>query len=375
MKTINGFMLTAVILFAVVSGTADAGRLVGDYRFIKITDDPCEQAYADIWGKNIVWQQMDETGNIYCRNLDTGIVRKLTGNPGGLTYGNSRPAIYQNLVVFGGTSDDPSPQNVDVWLYDLDTDVTQRISSQHDWQYYARIWDRYIAWQDWRNMPPNPFDPANHDIFAYDLQTKKELPICTNTADELWPDVWEHYVVYQSNRYGKNDIFVYDINAATETRITDGNDYDAWQPRIYNGRVVWCGGPSESQGQVHIKDIFTGQRWETPVLSYAAFDARIAENYVVWRSNKYDNPKMPIYSLIKWNFKDSTDFSDVGWLGYAFSQEGFNVYKDLIVFCQDVTSTGPQIWDVWVACVSSDLNCDGLINFADFAVFAEHWLQ
>jgi beta propeller repeat protein len=342
-------------------------------RLIQITCDAVEQTYADIWEHTIVYLQNDSScNNVYAYFIDTGEKLQLTGlthYPCCVSY---YPAIHQDKIVFPAVSD-PN-ENVDIWLYDL-SGGTVRLTREPHVQLYPRIWDRYVVWQDWRNMPESPFDPANHDIFALDLLTGVEISVCTNPADELWPDIWENYIVYQSYRSGvKNDIFLYDINTGIERKITDANDYDAWEPKINDGKVVWFGGPDQNHACITVHDIVSGQRWSTPLQNYNEFDPRISGDRVVWRSGIYWDV-LPYWVQRQWNI-NSSEISDIGWFGQCLSQEGANIYKGLTVFCQlDGTQEEQDSWDVWLACNPSDLNIDGEVNLEDFAIFAESWLE
>jgi hypothetical protein len=371
-------LAAAAVILVLAGQRAEAGGVAGGARLIQLTADAKEQTYADIWGNVVVWQQSESAeppypSNIYAIHLDTGQAEQITG-PTPAPYGNSRPTVYENLVVWSGCCRDPN-ENVDIWLYNLDTDEMRRLSKEPHWQYYPRIWDRYVVWQDYRNMPPHPWDPPNHDIFGCDLETGIEFSICTDTADDLWPDVWENFVVYQSQKGSvtKYDIYVYDINTGLETRITDGNDYDAWEPRINNGKVTWFGG-SMSQAEITVQDIETGQRWRSGLANWNEFDPRIWDDRVVWRSGAHWPD--PYWVLREAKAAPDALIGDIGWMGNCYSQEGHNIYKSLTVWCQlsGPTEENSQ-WDVWLACSPSDLNCDGEVDFLDFARIADNWLQ
>ena len=376
------FYFIFVVVTALLTCAAEFTRAespITEQRLIQLTNDDVDQPYADIWGNHVVWQQgsFGSDTDIYALNLDDGQVKNLTA---GVPLFNSYPAIHKNLVVWSGYDDvvgpNEAPINADIWLYDLDANSVTLLIDEGHTQLYARIWGRYVVWQDWRNMPPNIWDPANHDIFGYDLQTETEFPICVDPNDDLWPDIWENLVVYQSKKLSvtKYDIFVYDINTGAETCITEPNDYDAWEPRIHDGKVTWFGGPSMFRGEVYVQDLTTGQRWSSGLANWNEFSPRIWGSRVVWRSGIHFY-ELPNWTLRTWNLQTGQT-ADLGWTGNCLSQEGHNVYKGLTVFCQktQLTPTDDQ-WDVWLACSKADLNCDGDVNFLDFAEFAQHWLE
>ncbi|MBM3236056.1 hypothetical protein FJZ31_07120 [Candidatus Poribacteria bacterium] len=59
-----------------------------------------------------------------------------------------------------------------------------------------------------------------------------------NFIHYIQPDIEGDRLVYVSNRYGKADIFLYNLTTETEKRITT-KDADAWYPTLSGGWLLW----------------------------------------------------------------------------------------------------------------------------------------
>ena len=83
-----------------------------------------------------------------------------------------------------------------------------------------------IAWVDERH--------GGSDVYLYDIPAATETRITNGTAVPLWPDISGDRIVWEDNRSGAPEVRLYDTAAGTEVRIAAGA-----VPGIDGDRVVW----------------------------------------------------------------------------------------------------------------------------------------
>ncbi len=134
--------------------------------------------------------------------------------------------MFGRLIILFGIS---------VSLFGVSYNITKNKASQNS----PSISQNFIAWQDYRNK--------NSDIYIHDLTTKATTKITSNPDYDGNPIVDGNYVVYESSEGGKYFLNLYDIAAAKKTVITERmtNGYD-----IDGNTIVWA-----ENGALYIYDI------------------------------------------------------------------------------------------------------------------------
>ena len=171
-----------------------------------IADPPDDYSRTRISGNKIVYA--DKRGNnldIYLFNLVSNIEQRITTD----SADQETPAIFGNNIVYS----DRRNGNYDIYLYDLSTNTEKQITTDLGEQNYPQISGNKIVWLDSRY--------GNPAVFSYDLATNQEIQLAHNTSPlQQWPPVISgDKVAWFDNRYGYFDIILYDLTANIETLI------------------------------------------------------------------------------------------------------------------------------------------------------------
>lgn len=83
-----------------------------------------------------------------------------------------------------------------------------------------------IVWIDERHV--------GSDVYLYEIAAGTETRITSGTAVPLWPDISGDRIVWEDNRSGEPEVWLYDMAAGTEARIAGGA-----VPAVDGDRVVW----------------------------------------------------------------------------------------------------------------------------------------
>jgi len=184
-------------------------------------------------GTRVAWEDK-RNGNwdVYLYDAGAGATKRVTAN----SAAQVDPAIDGTRVVWA----DRRNGNWDIYLYDTVKKTTTRLTTNGADQKAPAISGTMVVYQDRRN--------GNWDIYGYDLATKKERRLTRNAADQTLPalstrhqsspDVPGWRVVYQDARNGDTDIYLSDIPAGGEFRLTD-DAADQLTPAIHGHLVVW----------------------------------------------------------------------------------------------------------------------------------------
>jgi hypothetical protein len=102
---------------------------------------------------------------------------------------------------------------------------------------YVSVGDKKVVWT---GITPGGFS----GMYVYDIVAQTNTPIPQILPGNYYnPDCDGSLVVYQGGRAGGyDDIFVYDTNNGVIRQLTqnsDPGDYNDWNPRIDNDRIVW----------------------------------------------------------------------------------------------------------------------------------------
>lgn len=113
-----------------------------------------------------------------------------------------------------------------------DVDVALLVSSGTRYKGEPAVSGSRLVWLDERDR--------THNIYLYDLDTRSETRITNTPGDRHLPDISGDKIVWRQadQREGDTDIFCYDLATGQERAIT-ADQANQSAPRIDNGRIVW----------------------------------------------------------------------------------------------------------------------------------------
>jgi len=161
----------------------------------------------------------------------------------------SRPAMDGEHLVF--QTHNPNTGFSNIMLYNVRTEERYFIDPQEAAQYIPRISGKKIVWTDGRNEDPpgNYLSPQNGDIYIYDIDTKKSAPVETESSKQHYPGIdgdivaWEDYrnepVDKTPTGNGVNrDIYFKVLSTGKIYQLTSEMGYELF-PRVSNGRIFY----------------------------------------------------------------------------------------------------------------------------------------
>lgn len=88
-----------------------------------------------------------------------------------------------------------------------------------------------VAWTDLRT--------GNADIYVYDVESATETQITSSTANEQLADINGNTIVYTSDVNGMLDVYSFDLTTMTETAVVSGDGKNDLDPAVSSQYVVW----------------------------------------------------------------------------------------------------------------------------------------
>jgi beta propeller repeat protein len=179
-------------------------------------------------GDVVAWVDEDTWGDIWYRRVPMGSNIRLTGASAPWS-GQCRPAVYGTKIVW----QDGRNGNWDIYMYNVNTGITLRITNSADGDEWPSMWGNRIVWQRstgryWR-------------IMSYDITTRTETQVSPSEYYTFErPSIWENRVVYVSNRGGENwDVYMSTLGTSIATIRVTNNPSMQWNPKIYDDHIVW----------------------------------------------------------------------------------------------------------------------------------------
>jgi beta propeller repeat protein len=251
----------------------------------KIITDPAIQYWPDIYDDIIVWTDYREgNSDIFMYDLSTQLETQITNLP----HTQQHAVVHGDIIVWY----DGRNGNFDIYMYDLSTETETQITTDPANQWWPAVYGDIIVWTDTRNDDSND----NYDIYMYDLTTKVETQITDEDATQEHAAIYGDRIVWKDNRFGTNDIFMYDLAAEDEIRITT-NAYlpTVDQPAIYGDRIVWHDQIWPGSMDIFMYDLSTST--ETQITTDAAYQGYpdIYGDIIVWQDLRNGNDNYDIY--------------------------------------------------------------------------------
>ena len=243
-----------------------------------------ETGLPTIYGDKVVWSNWNE---IHLCDLKTGKYTTIS-MPANRYAVN--PAIYGNEIVYPLYNWD-NGNNDGLRVYDIPTSASSLITENVAGWTPPDIYGDRIVWA------------SEYNIYMRDISTHIQTQI-TTSGSASFPAIYGNKIVWMDNgrsgtvidengnSYSRSDIYMYDISAKKETRITTSGL--ASNPAIYNNRIVWqdCRNSDYfgGYGDIYMYDISTRKEirisYSRQSSSPAIYDKRI-----VWQDeqNGYNN--------------------------------------------------------------------------------------
>lgn len=171
----------------------------------RITSDPANQRYADIYGDSAVYED-DRNGNIdiYQHDFRDGTESRLTSSPANET----RPSAAFQYVAY----QDDRDTNLDIRLFDIYERTDRRITSHATDQSAPSMADGVVVYEDRRW--------GNADIYLYDVWAKVYKRLSSSGAAQHSPDASARRMVWNDTRSGNLDIGFYEMRFGTTHNLT-----------------------------------------------------------------------------------------------------------------------------------------------------------
>jgi beta propeller repeat protein len=264
------------------------------------------QPQIRISGDRVIWIGYPTTtqADVYVRNLSTSITTRITSDA---AYQNF-PDIQGDKAAWQDYRNTPTTNknNADIYFYDFLTAQTKQITTNTAYQTSPSVWGNRIAWEDYRNAQTIT---TNADIYLYDVATNQEVQITSNTAAQIFPDIWEDKIVWEDYRNGVGDIYMYDLTTKTERAISTFKAYKT-HPVIYGNWIVWQDYRNgTTQADLYGFDLSTNQEYPIIVqVEHQDFPQLDGLN-LVWLD--FRNGRQDIYqAILKNNSTTSVAISD-----------------------------------------------------------------
>jgi len=170
----------------------------------------------------------DSRFELVAYDIGTGLETRLTDSSDGKATprSNGRYVAYDFMVEGTGT--------IALHFLDLVTLEATELCPASQGPEGVSISDRYVTWVAW---PPNS-QFTDKDVFIHDLQTHQTQHLqSTSGSSTFSTSVSGSKVVWMDFRHGQWDIYLYDIEADQETRLTD-DPFDQVAPMIHGNLVT-----------------------------------------------------------------------------------------------------------------------------------------
>ncbi|MDY9926727.1 NosD domain-containing protein [Methanosarcina sp.] len=232
------------------------------------------------------------------------------------------PAIYGDKIVF--FDDRSGLGNYNIYVYDLSTSKETQITingSSHGYTMGPAIYGDRIVWKGNRNINGVW---ENFGIRVYNLSTSKETPN-TNGINAFEPDIYENRVVWTDAHYGNADIYMYNLSTARETQITT-NESTQDAPAIYDDKIVWRdwrnGNNTSSKTDIYMYNLSTSTETQITTSGLAS-NSKIHGDRLVYVNNSH---------IYMYNLSTSTETRITT---YESRQDNPAIYGDRIVWMDD----------------------------------------
>lgn len=244
---------------------------------VKVTNNPLSQQNPRTDGRYVVWQALQPNGNwdVYVDDLDG------TNGPAAVTstlkLDEVSPAIDWPWVVCQVRPRTNTAAPWQLFAYNLASNgVSFAVSPSPANELAPAVQAGRVVWQDLRN-------PGAGEIYFYDLENNILQRLTSNLYGKYNPAIYDNWVVWQDGRNTELDIYGFDLLRNTEIQVTSTPE-DETQPYL-DGPWVLCMenslGPQTGNGRlIHLPSLLT-----VPVTRTATHKSSpaLADGWAVWQ--------------------------------------------------------------------------------------------
>jgi beta propeller repeat protein len=244
---------------------------------VPVTRTPLSQENPRTDGRYVVWQAQQTNGNwdIYINDMESGYgPQAVTSTP---AIDETYPAIDWPWVVYQARPTGNTSAPWQVFALNLATSLPPvAVSPTTQNELSPDVQAGRVVWQDLRN-------PGAGEIYFYDLTASNLARITTNLFPKSHPAIGDRWIVWQDSRNIEVDIYGWDFLRQREIQVTDTPENES-QPYI-DGPWVICMedslGPQTGNGRlIHLPSLVTVPISRTATLkSYPA----LADGRAVWQ--------------------------------------------------------------------------------------------
>lgn len=243
-----------------------------------------------------------------------------------------------------------APSQAEIFTFNT-MDETDNISDNSSWQMNPAIWGDLIVWEDYRDDPRGGWaSPGNRDsnIYLYNLSSGETKRLTQDDSSQIRPDIWENYVVWEDYRNGDPDIYMLDLNDGSSEPIRITPEGAQRRPRIHGGRVVWEDYRDHSYGDIYMYDIEGDEVYlistsEPNSLPIAKRNPDIYGDIIAWSDYRKDRFTSDIYYY-------DLSLVDEGGEHYFKIDHGYDSPAERAIADDDVHQHSPSVYEdtvVW----------------------------
>jgi len=243
----------------------------------------------------------------------------------------SRPIIWDSLVLYNEKQRFVIPFDREVWVYNMtDNSYTSIANKSGVDELVGDIYQNYVTWYDDRN--------SVYDVHYMDLDDGVDKPVhWFGTRDDYgFPSIWGDIIAYQDPN---DDLWYFDISANSSTKFHDCILFEYGQyPQIYDNIIVYevynysAGGVYELWMYDIDADEETQLVWGVDCRMPQIWDDKIVYHTFregVWTLEYYDLNEGRYYTIItddEWNSNFMARYPDI--------------YEDLIIYVDESEGIG-----------------------------------
>ncbi len=164
---------------------------------------------------------------VFTKDTKTGEITRITNHPGAQAF----PDIQGKYIVWQDNRGNPVTGSFDIYLYDTDSRSEMKISQTPGDHHEPLIQDGKVVWTD--------HDWGKKDLYLYDLTNGSQEKISSDGSQAFGLVFDGEAAAWVDFRHGGNDLYVYNIQRQQETRVTSGEDVNLYLVAD-GGKVAWA---------------------------------------------------------------------------------------------------------------------------------------